>query len=521
MFSFRQRAFHETAFFGAKKSSLLGRLKGVALRLLASFSSKRDTYTVTRTHKHKNIQTHKHTNTQTYPSLITTHSKDTQHRTHHYSHTPSMPHKILIGTLVGVLSSAAQSVGLTLQRKSHVQEDMVLNEGSRRPPYQRPLWRLGFLLFLIANLLGSSIQITTLPLIILSPLQAVGLVFNSVCSAAILDEGFTAFSIAGTVLVAVGALAIAGFGSIEEPYHSLEELLTLMNRSPFVSWIMLSCIMVMILLSWISAVKFIHKRNYDLTQLPQCIQFAAPVLDLPHDEFRFLKGCLYGVVSGILSAHSLLLAKSAVELLLNAILRSNYGNFENIRCWLIIVSFFVLAITQLVFLNKGLRFVSTSVLYPLVFCIYNITNILNGLIFYNQFHILTKFQITMICFGTVLVLMGVLFLSWRLEDKIDMKESNFINEHTSLVSPVMVDVERTGYVSFGSPNHSPKMEFPQSSEAGVLDQTSPKSIFRYGSIMDHGSIAQAHGAKGKRRSRRILSYEQSELLSQLNQMDLQ
>jgi multidrug transporter EmrE-like cation transporter len=422
--------------------------------------------------------------------------------------------KIIFGTLVGVISSATQSVGLTLQRKSHIQEDLIPVTESRRPPYKRPLWRLGFILFLIANLLGSSIQITTLPLIILSPLQAVGLVFNSVCSATILDEGFTTLSTTGTALVAFGALAIAGFGSIEEPNHSLDELLALMARPPFVLWIALSCSLVILLLIWISVVTQIHKRSYELVDLPQGTKFIRPLVDVHNEKFRFIKGCLYGVISGTLSAHSLLLAKSAVELLLNAILGSNYSNFRNLKCWLIIVSFFVLAITQLVFLNKGLRFVSTSVLYPLVFCIYNITNIISGLIFYNQLHILSWFQISMIGVGTVLVLMGVLSLSWRLEDHIDVKESSFINEHTSLMSPVLTDIERTGYVSFGSPNgeFQPKLEFPESNQ----EIESPKSIFRYGSIMDQGSFQP----KGKRRSKRVLSYEQSELLNQLNQMDI-
>lgn len=416
------------------------------------------------------------------------------------------PKKILLGTVVGVISSATQSLGLTLQRKSHIQEDLVPITEHRRPPYKRALWRLGFLLFLAANLLGSSIQITTLPLIILSPLQAVGLVFNSICSAAILDEGFTAFSICGTVLVAAGALAIAGFGSIEEPNHSLEELVALMGRAPFVLWICSSCTACLLVLLWIQCVGTIHSTGYEVGNLARGLQY---LVDVPCQKLPFVKGCLYGIVSGILSAHSLLLAKSAVELILNALVRSNFDNFGNYRCWLIIASFFIIAITQLIFLNKGLRFVSTSVLYPLVFCVYNVVNIANGLVFYNQIHILSHFQIWMIGLGTVLVLLGVLFLSWRLEDHFEAKEASFIGEHSGLLSPVCGDSERTGYISFGSPSGealvvASKMESPDSSR-----------VFNYGPTMDTGLNQQ----RGKRRSKRVLSYEQTELLTQLNQME--
>ena len=93
------------------------------------------------------------------------------------------------------------------------------------------------LLFIVSNILGSSIQITTLPLIILSPLQASGLVFNSICATLILSEPFTRHSLVGTVLVCVGAGLIAAFGALKEPAHSLDGLLELLGRKAFLLWV--------------------------------------------------------------------------------------------------------------------------------------------------------------------------------------------------------------------------------------------------------------------------------------------
>jgi hypothetical protein len=59
-----------------------------------------------------------------------------------------------------------------LQRKSHLVED-GRGIDKRRRVYKRPLWRAGMAIFVISNVLGSCIQITTLPLVILAPLQAV------------------------------------------------------------------------------------------------------------------------------------------------------------------------------------------------------------------------------------------------------------------------------------------------------------------------------------------------------------
>jgi hypothetical protein len=68
----------------------------------------------------------------------------------------------------------------------------------------------------------------------------------------------------------------------------------------------------------------------------------------------------------------------------------------------------------LYYLNSGLRLCSTTILYPLVFCIYNIISILDGLIYYQQTSRLSTLQITFVAIGTVILLVGVLSLSWRL-----------------------------------------------------------------------------------------------------------
>src|ERR1700742_463835 len=78
-----------------------------------------------------------------------------------------------IGIFVGLVSTSVQSLGLTLQRKSHILEDEKGPHDERRPPHMRRRWQLGMAMFIFSNLVGSTIQITTLPLPVLSTLQAV------------------------------------------------------------------------------------------------------------------------------------------------------------------------------------------------------------------------------------------------------------------------------------------------------------------------------------------------------------
>lgn len=139
-----------------------------------------------------------------------------------------------------------------------------------------------------------------------------------------------------------------------------------------------------------------------------------PHIPMSPSRVRLIRGLCYGLISGILSAHSLLLAKSAVELLVRTIV-DRVNQFNRWQSWAILLGMISLALTQLYFLHRGLKLCSTSILYPFVFCIYNIIAILDGLLYFRQLSQLAGFHAGLIALGTVVLLSGVLCLSWRLE----------------------------------------------------------------------------------------------------------
>lgn len=299
-------------------------------------------------------------------------------------------------------------------------------------------------MFVVSNLVGSTIQITTLPLPVLSTLQASGLVFNTAFATLLLGEPFTRFSIVGTVLTCSGAALIATFGAIAEPAHSLRQLLELLNQRDFIIWMVGTLVVVVgtilfahVLKIWSShhhISKSLPKserprsaslmapgtspRRPSLPQLTITRSFTAqlpPQLKLRLSRLRLIRGLSYALISGILSAHSLLVAKSAVELLVRTIVDHN-NQFNRFQSWLILVALLCFALTQLYYLHLGLLFCSTSVLYPFVFCIYNIIAILDGLIYFQQASRLSALHAGFVALGTVILLCGVLALSWRLDD---------------------------------------------------------------------------------------------------------
>lgn len=236
--------------------------------------------------------------------------------------------------------------------------------------------------------------------------------FNTIFATLILGEPFTRYSLAGTVLVCIGALLIATFGAIGEPAHTLDQLLNLLQRRPFLLWMGATTLVVVVVLV---SIKMLEHFQPSSRAKPSASGHFSPHLLRLQSRMRLIRGMSYGFVSGILSAHSLLLAKSAVELLVRTVV-DRVNQFNRWQSWVILLGMIFLALTQLFYLHRGLKLCSTSVLYPFVFCIYNIIAIMDGLIYFRQVSQLAGFHAGLIALGTIVLLGGVLCLSWRLED---------------------------------------------------------------------------------------------------------
>lgn len=167
------------------------------------------------------------------------------------------------------------------------------------------------------------------------------------------------------MLVCAGAVLIAIFGAIGEPAHNLDQLLALVERRQFIIWMIAQIVLVVIIITGAKSLKWMNPWTSNSPRM------------------RLFRGMAYGAVSGILSAHSLLVAKLAVELLVRTIVDKN-NEFTRWQSWMILLGLLALALTQLYYLHRGLKLCSTSMLYPFVFCVYNIIAILDGLIYFNQ-----------------------------------------------------------------------------------------------------------------------------------------
>ena len=97
--------------------------------------------------------------------------------------------------IIAVVASMTQAFGISIQRKSY------LTNNDSVTLYKRPLWVCGFLIYTVSTLIGSTCTIGYLPIIILAPVGAIGLVFNAIFAKWILGDPFTQRTVVGNISI--------------------------------------------------------------------------------------------------------------------------------------------------------------------------------------------------------------------------------------------------------------------------------------------------------------------------------
>jgi hypothetical protein len=313
-------------------------------------------------------------------------------------------------------------------------------------------------------------QIGALPIVVLAPLGGISLLWNSLLAHVILGEGFTQAMMLGTVLIATGAVLIAIFGVVPDDNHTLDELLALWKRGPFLAFFSVVCVAVVLVLAaahltaWrvrsadhirlpdnddealsnyasprsippipfrptsthlstvansdgeISPISPIHPLDTKVVRFAGVDELAYPLARLDRRQRTLtLCGLAFAAASGTLSGLCLVLAKAAIELVIATIdhWRTGRGGneFARVETWFIVAGLGIAAILQLVYLNYSLAFASPALICPLAFCFYNLASIFDGLIFYDQFGRLATHQIVLMSIGVAVLLVGVWVVS--------------------------------------------------------------------------------------------------------------
>ncbi|KAJ3575644.1 hypothetical protein NP233_g968 [Leucocoprinus birnbaumii] len=427
---------------------------------------------------------------------------------------------IPLGIVIGLIASFIQSLGLTIQRKSHVQ-NQSLPKHDQRVEHRRPLWLLGFATFILSNLIGSLVQIASLPVVILAPLGAVSLLWNAFFARLLLGDVFSPWMIIGTILIAGGAVLIGIFGIVPEPTHSLEDLLVLFRRPAFVVYFSLLGTAVCFCLAATHIGEFSWARKAAIAVQVDCpsppnvdndtgadhvgdltlsntvetisdvstVTETTPLLDRKRnhsppsctiqqqqslnalDRTRILLAISYASISGIISGMCLIFAKSGVELLLLTFGGDN--QFRRWESWVLGFGLVVFALLQMWYLHKALVLANPTLVCPSAFCFYNISSIVNGLVYFDQVQLIEAFHLGLVGLGIVILLGGVWVVSihsggggvdvgaWSEEDESDIEDE-------AALSIGEAEQEETGALD---------TVYPPSDSDSTIRSTSPRKPF--------------------------------------------
>ena len=136
---------------------------------------------------------------------------------------------------------------------------------------------------------------------------------------------------------------------------------------------------------------------------------------------RLLLALSYASFSGVISGMCLLFAKSGVELLLVTL--SGHNQFWRWQAWILVLGLVVFAFLQLWYLHKALVLADPTLVCPreysvsytyidtdfmeVAFCFYNLSSIVNGLVYFNQFSLIPPLHLSLIILGIFVLLGGV------------------------------------------------------------------------------------------------------------------
>ncbi|KAG7098606.1 hypothetical protein E1B28_000529 [Marasmius oreades] len=365
----------------------------------------------------------------------------------------------IIGLAIILLASILNAAGLNLTKLDHVRTSSI-PKASRRKDWLRPLWLLGMLLYILSQLIGSTLALEYMRAEYVAPLGSTSLVFNFLFARFLVGTPVTSTDIYGTIVVILGVIGIVAFGSINSGLASetdVGRLTYLWNRGGWLLYFFLMSFALFLLLlfttkldailaarSDISAVPFAgypsSTRNNDANS-PQLNGGGASIVKktwLKVKQFwanasiktsqlletwtapkgdkaiAWTLGIGWACCGGGLAGGTLVFAKATVKLLSGSLSHENPGNqFGHPAPIFTIILLVCTAVLQIVCLNRGLKVYDSTLVVPVFYGVYTATGFLNSLIFNDDVDAYKSWALFLIFTSIMILISGVVLLTHK------------------------------------------------------------------------------------------------------------
>ncbi|KAI0915783.1 hypothetical protein AcW1_003712 [Taiwanofungus camphoratus] len=357
----------------------------------------------------------------------------------------------IIGLAIVTLASILNAAGLNLTKLDHVRTSAI-PKNQRRRDWLRPLWLLGMVLYILSQLIGSTLALEYMRAEYVAPLGSTSLIFNFLFAKFLIGTPVTSYDIYGTIVVILGVAGIVAFGSINSGLGTETNAAHLTYLWTRGNWLIFFFIMAFSLINvyiFNAQLEQVLNARSDLTAEPFSGMSArrtgvAPVgvvrkmaavweglmmritarletWTALHDDKRiaWTLGIGWACCGGGLAGGCLVFAKASVKLISGSLSHENTGNqFGHASTIFTFILLAVTAVSQIVCLNRGLKVYESTLVVPVFYGVYTGAGFLDSLIFNDEVDAYQPWTLFLIFVSMLILISGVVLLTFKKpEDK--------------------------------------------------------------------------------------------------------
>ncbi|CAE7131187.1 unnamed protein product [Rhizoctonia solani] len=354
----------------------------------------------------------------------------------------------IIGLCIVTIASVLNAGGLNLTKLDHVRQNALPKASRQKKDYMRPLWLIGMVLYILSQLLGSTLALEYMRAEYVAPLGSTSLIFNFMFASILVGTPVGRSDIYGTVVVVLGVCGIVAFGSINSGLESemdITRLSTLWSRGGWLLFFILMSTALTTVFFCTSILDAVLSARSDLSALPagaaanrqpvpttvvgkaraKCISWESWLRDLlerwtasrDDNMLAWTLGIGWACVGGGLAGGCLVFAKAVVKLISGVLSKENTGNqFGHPAAIVTFIFLAITAVSQIIALNRGLKVYDSTLVVPVFYGVYTASGFLNSLVFNDEIDAYNGWTLFAIAASILVLIGGVVLLTTKKPD---------------------------------------------------------------------------------------------------------
>ena len=305
----------------------------------------------------------------------------------------------VIGVGIGVVGKGVASLGLILQKVSHVKNVTGVHF------CRDPRWLVGFMTYFCGNVIVI-VALTLASQVIIAALDSLVMVYNALLAPYFLEnEKFTKTDFSACLLVIISVACVVYFGPKNDKDYASDELLRMLGAGPFVIFTVCSgvlCIGLCCIIKYLSWKKGSTYVRDEKTVAGNMLAVAC------------------GTIPAVLSSYNLQLSKIVGELIYQTFSENDNNEFKNWPVYMFICLLILCNTVQVATLQTALSNYSALLIVPIFQVQLTLLAIINGGVYFSEFDSWKGGATSVICFsiGITGCVVGIIVLATRSIDKI-------------------------------------------------------------------------------------------------------